>query len=55
MPEKTKPKMPPPKDEAAPFERFEEFTKRIIQVPKSELPTKQKRKKPVTRLSERRR
>lgn len=40
VPKKTKPKMPPPKDEAASFERFEEFAKRIVSVPKSELPDK---------------
>ena len=37
MPKKTKLKVPPPKDEAAPFERFAEFTKRIVAVPKREL------------------
>ena len=37
VPKKTKDPMPPPKNEAASFERFEEFTKRIVQVPKFEL------------------
>ena len=45
MPKKTKPKVPPPKDEAAPFERFEEFTRRIVGVPKSELRSMQKQRK----------
>ncbi len=34
MPNKTTAKVPPPKDEAALFERFTEFTQRLVQVPK---------------------
>ena len=45
MPKKTKP--PPPKDEAAAFERFEEFTKRIVQVPKEELRNGKRKKRSV--------
>jgi len=41
---------PPPKNEAAAFERFEEFTKRIVSVPKSELrKVPRKHKKPQHR------
>ncbi len=43
MPKKTKPEVPPPEDEAAPPERFVEFIRRIIAVPKEEI---QKTRKP---------
>ena len=29
---------PPPKPEQTPFERFEDFVRRIVRVPKSEIP-----------------
>ena len=37
VPKKMKAKVPPPKDEAASFERFEKFTRRIVHVPKNEI------------------
>ena len=45
MRRKTKPKVPPPKDEAAPFERFAVFAKRIVAVPKSEIGREEKRQR----------
>ncbi len=45
MREKTTPEAPPPKDEAAPFGRFEEFTQRLVQVPKSEIGKEKKRQR----------
>jgi len=35
--ERTKPQRPPPKEEPHPFERFKEFARRIVSVPKSEI------------------
>lgn len=35
--ERTEPQQPPPEDERHPFERFTEFARRIVSVPKGEL------------------
>jgi hypothetical protein len=42
MPEK---ETSPPKRELTPFERMVDFTRRIVRVPKSELPDKRKPKR----------